>query len=71
MVSMGRPTLFDRPLAWIVLVFLVPTLGAIATMGAAIYAGHAWIDTDWSVAVRCHYSAVVIATAVLDWLLQY
>jgi len=69
--SMGRPTLIDRPPAWFEVVFVVPTLGAIATAGAVAYAVRAWVREDWSIATRVHYSAVVVAATVLYWLLQY
>ncbi|WP_251133118.1 serine hydrolase domain-containing protein [Halorubrum sp. 2020YC2] len=69
--SMGRPTLFDRPPAWFEVVFVVPTLGVIATTGAVAYAVRAWVRGDWSIATRVHYSAVVVAATVLYWLLQY
>ncbi|WP_239638621.1 serine hydrolase domain-containing protein [Halorubrum saccharovorum] len=70
-VSMGRPTLFDRPPAWFEVVFVVPTLGAVATAGAVAYAVRAWVRSEWSLAARVHYSAVVAAATVLYWLLQY
>lgn len=69
--SMGRPTLFDRPPAWFEVVFVVSTLGALATAGAVAYAVRAWIREDWSLATRVHYSVVVAATVVLYWLLHY
>jgi hypothetical protein len=69
--SMGRPTLFDRPPVWFEIVFVVPTLGAIATAGAVAYAVRAWVRSDWSLAARVHYSAVAVAATVLYWLLQY
>jgi hypothetical protein len=69
--SMNRPTLFDRPPGWIEVVFAVPTLGAIATAGAVVYAVRAWVRGEWSRVVRLHYTAVVVATAALYWLLQY
>jgi len=69
--SMARPTLFDRPPAWFEVVFVVPTLGTLATAGAVAYAVRAWIHEDWSLAARVHYSVVVAAAAVLYWLLQY
>lgn len=69
--SMGRPTLFDRPPAWFEIVFVAPTLGAMATAGAVAYILRAWVRTDWSIAARVHYSAVVVAATVLYWLLQY
>jgi peptidoglycan biosynthesis protein MviN/MurJ (putative lipid II flippase) len=68
---MDRPTLYNRPPAWFEVVFVVPTLGALALVGAVAYAGRAWLQDDWSLATRVHYSAVVVATAVLYWLLQY
>ena len=70
-VSMGRPTLFDRPPAWFEVVFVVPTLGALATAGAVAYVVRAWVREDWSLAARVHYSVVVAAAVVLYWLLQY
>lgn len=69
--SMGRPTLFDRPPAWFEIVFVAPTLGAMATAGAVAYILRAWVRTDWSIAARVHYSAVVVAATVLYRLLQY
>ena len=69
--AMGRPTLFDRPPAWFEVVFVVPTLGAIVTAGAVAYAVRAWVQGDWSLATRVHYSVVVIAATILYWLLQY
>jgi hypothetical protein len=69
--SMGRPTFIDRPPAWFEVVFVVPTLGAIATAGAVAYAVRAWVREDWLIATRVHYSAVVVAATVLYWLLQY
>jgi len=70
-VTMDRPTLFNRPPAWFEVVFVVPTLGAVATAGAVAYAVHAWVRGEWSLATRVHYSAVVVAATVLYWLLQY
>lgn len=69
--SMDGPTLFNRPPAWFETVFIMPTLGAIATVGAVGYAAHAWVQRDWTLAARVHYSAVVAGTTVLYWLLQY
>jgi len=69
--SMDRPTLFNRPPAWFEVVFVVPTLGVIAAAGAVAYAARAWLRDDWSLVTRIHYSAVVGATSVLYWLLQY
>jgi hypothetical protein len=69
--SMGGPTLFNRPPAWFEVVFVVPTLGVVATVGGVGYAAHAWLERDWTLAARVHYSAVVAGTAVLYWLLQY
>jgi len=69
--SMDGPTLFNRPPAWFEAVFVVPTLGAVATVGAVGYAARAWLRRDWSLVARVHYSAVVAGTVVLYWLLQY
>lgn len=69
--SMDRPTLYNRPPAWFGAVFIVPTIGALITVGAAGYAGRAWYQEDWSRLARVHYSAVVVALAVLYWLLHY
>jgi CubicO group peptidase (beta-lactamase class C family) len=69
--STGRPTLFNRPPAWFEVVFVVPTLGAIATAGAVAYAVRAWVRAEWSIATRIHYSLVVVAATLLYWLLQY
>jgi CubicO group peptidase (beta-lactamase class C family) len=69
--SMDGPTLFNRPPAWFEAVFVVATLGAVATVGAVGYAARAWLRRDWSLAARVHYSAVVAGATVLYWLLQY
>ena len=69
--SMDRPTLFNRPPGWFELVFVVPTLGVVATAGAVASAVRAWVRGEWSIATRVHYAAVVVATTVLYWLLQY
>jgi hypothetical protein len=69
--SMDRPTLYNRPPAWFGAVFIVPTIGALITVGAAGYAGRAWYREDWPRLARVHYSAVVVASAVLYWLLHY
>jgi len=69
--SMDRPTLYNRPPAWFEVVFVVPTLGALASAGAVACAGYAWLQDDWSLVTRVHYSVVVVATAVLYWVLQY
>ncbi|SFG90010.1 CubicO group peptidase, beta-lactamase class C family [Halopelagius inordinatus] len=69
--SMEGPTLFNRPPSWLWVVFLVPTAGAVVTVGAVGYAARAWYRSEWSLASRVHYSAVVGAAAVLYWLLHY
>jgi CubicO group peptidase (beta-lactamase class C family) len=69
--SMDGPTLFNRPPAWFEAVFIVPTLGAVATVGAIGYGARAWLRSEWSLASRVHYSVVVAAAVVLYWLLQY
>jgi hypothetical protein len=69
--SMDRPTLYNRPPAWFGAVFIVPTIGALITVGAAGYAGRAWYRADWPRLARVHYSTVVVASAVLYWLLHY
>ncbi|MFC6825398.1 hypothetical protein [Halopelagius fulvigenes] len=69
--AMDRPTLFNRPPPWFGAVFLAPTLGAIATVGAVGHAARAWYRGEWSLASRLHYSPVVAASAVLYWLLRY
>jgi len=69
--SMDAPTLFNRPPAWFEAVFIVPTMGVVATAGAAGYAVRAWIQRDWPLAARVHYSVVVAGAIVLFWLLQY
>jgi CubicO group peptidase (beta-lactamase class C family) len=69
--SMDRPTLYNRPPVWFGAVFIVPTIGALVTVGAAGCAGRAWYRRDWSRLARVHYSVVVVALAVLYWLLHY
>lgn len=69
--SMDGPTLFNRPPAWFEAVLIVPTLGAVATVGAIGYGARAWLRSEWTLASRVHYSAVVAATVGLYWLLQY
>jgi len=71
MASMDGPTLFNRPPTWFEVVFVVPTMGALATVGAVGYAARAWLRHDWTLATRVHYSAVVVGAIVLYWLLQY
>ncbi|WP_207225344.1 hypothetical protein [Natrinema hispanicum] len=71
MASMDGPTLFNRPPVWFEVVFVVPTLGALATVGAVGYAVRAWLRHDWTLATRVHYSVVVVGALVLYWLLQY
>lgn len=69
--SMDGPTLFNRPPAWFEAVFIIPTLGAVATAGAIGYGVRAWLRSEWTLASRVHYSVVVTAAAVLYALLQY
>mgnify|MGYP006276470657 FL=1 len=68
---MDSPTLFNRPPAWFEFVFMIPTLGALATGSAVGYAIRAWIQRYWSFLARIDYSIVVAAALVLYWLLQY
>ncbi|WP_313691701.1 serine hydrolase domain-containing protein [Halorarum halobium] len=65
------PTLFNRPPGWFEAVFVVPTAGVLATTAAVGLAGRAWLRAEWSLPARLHYSAVVVASAALYWLLQY
>jgi CubicO group peptidase (beta-lactamase class C family) len=69
--SMDGPTLFNRPPAWFEAVYVLPTLGAVATAGAIGYSVRAWLRSEWTLASRVHYSAVVSAATVLYALLQY
>lgn len=69
--SINGPTLFNRPPEWFEAVFVVPTLGALVTVGAVGFAGRAWVRGEWPLAARIHYSAVVVASAVLYWLLHH
>jgi hypothetical protein len=71
LASMDRPTLYNRPPAWFGAIFVVPTIGALCTLGAAGYAARAWYRADWSLPTRVHYSGVVVAVATLYWLLHY
>lgn len=51
----GRSTLFDRLRAWFEVVFVAPTLGAVATVGAVGSAVRAWIRGNRPIATRIQY----------------
>lgn len=69
--TMDRPTLFNRPPEWFEAVFVVPTLGAVATLVAVGLGARAWHRSEWSLGARVHYALVVAGTVVLYGLLHY
>ncbi|NGM71003.1 beta-lactamase family protein [Natronolimnobius sp. AArcel1] len=68
---LGRGSLMTAPPSGLSLAFTVPMLAAIATVVAAGYAVQAWRESYWGVAGRIHYTAVVLALAVLCWVFRY
>jgi CubicO group peptidase (beta-lactamase class C family) len=50
--AMDRPTLFNRPPLWIEGVFVIPTVGAVATTGAVGYAVRVWLQGEGSLTGR-------------------
>ncbi|MEY7847649.1 serine hydrolase domain-containing protein [Natrarchaeobius sp. A-rgal3] len=69
--ALGRPTVFDVPPRGFGLLFALPLGAAIATLVSAGYAVQAWHEEFWRLPGRVHYTAVVVALAVLLWVYRY